>query len=226
MRIFSSSCVPIMWGSIRLFTRRNRPYSVTCEAPPVTAVDVERSSAHSQSVTSCIGSQPLQSPFCSFPLRPATQPLQVIQPVIIFASQPCVSPPVTPLPFPQVDPVPQPDYPPSPIVRCTCSKTHCLKLYCECLKAGRTCTELCGCTDCLNRAKFPERKKALKRMKKRNPKAFKRVCKVNGYTDTWCCACQKSLCNKKYCSCYQSGRYCTDNCKCVDCNNRPSDVFV
>lgn len=175
-----------------------------------------------------MGSQPLPPRFCSFPLRHSAQPLQVIQPVIIFASPPCSSaPPVDSMSIPPVDSVslPEPTLPP-PAIRCTCSKTHCLKLYCECLKAGRTCNDLCACVDCLNRAKFPERKKALKHIKKTNPKAFQRVANLKGLEDTRCCACQKSLCNKKYCSCYQSGRYCTDKCKCVDCNNRSSDVFV
>ena len=33
---------------------------------------------------------------------------------------------------------------------CKCSKTRCLKNYCECFNAGITCSELCGCVGCQN----------------------------------------------------------------------------
>lgn len=34
---------------------------------------------------------------------------------------------------------------------CSCKKSHCLKLYCECLAAQRMCDELCNCEGCKNR---------------------------------------------------------------------------
>lgn len=39
------------------------------------------------------------------------------------------------------------------------------------------------------------------------------------------CACQKSLCNKRSCSCYKSGQPCSDNCQCVDCHNQKHGIF-
>ena len=39
------------------------------------------------------------------------------------------------------------------------------------------------------------------------------------------CACQKSLCNKRSCSCYKSGQPCSDKCQCVDCHNQKHGIF-
>ena len=37
--------------------------------------------------------------------------------------------------------------------RCRCSKTRCLKLYCDCLRGGRVCDPAsCRCLNCLNTA--------------------------------------------------------------------------
>lgn len=33
---------------------------------------------------------------------------------------------------------------------CTCSKTNCLKRYCECFSAGKMCTPECACYGCHN----------------------------------------------------------------------------
>ena len=33
---------------------------------------------------------------------------------------------------------------------CNCSKSHCLKKYCECFKIGLGCTNHCRCVDCKN----------------------------------------------------------------------------
>ena len=33
---------------------------------------------------------------------------------------------------------------------CNCSKTGCVKKYCECYNAGTGCSRLCRCTNCKN----------------------------------------------------------------------------
>lgn len=154
--------------------------------------------------------------------------VQLIQPVFIYTSSlPPTSKPHSDMTVPsQTSFFSQdsiiPSYSP---LHCTCTKTRCLKLYCDCLKAGRVCTDMCGCTHCLNRPDSRERERVLKRLRKTNPEAFIKVTKVKGYENCVMCTCQKSMCNKKYCSCYQSGRYCTSRCKCVECNNKSSDVL-
>lgn len=41
---------------------------------------------------------------------------------------------------------------------CNCTKSNCLKKYCECFKAGLKCTALCRCRDCDNLEPGAERK--------------------------------------------------------------------
>lgn len=38
------------------------------------------------------------------------------------------------------------------------------------------------------------------------------------------CKCRKSSCVKKYCECYQNGVKCANNCRCIDCHNKPDGV--
>lgn len=74
---------------------------------------------------------------------------------------------------------------PVPVIRCTCRKTHCLKLslcspclmirYCECLKAGKVCSSSCSCVGCLNQEGNEARQKAINFLKLRNVKAYKRL---------------------------------------------------
>lgn len=66
----------------------------------------------------------------------------------------------------------------APIRRCFCSKTRCLKNYCECFKQGLACTDDCECVACGN-------KKPL--FLGAAPK------------DIIKCRCLKSHCLKKYC---------------------------
>jgi len=59
-------------------------------------------------------------------------------------------------------------------VKCKCTKSKCLKMYCECFTLGRFCDETCACVDCSNMAHNQDAiKKARKAIRTRNPQAFK-----------------------------------------------------
>ena len=108
----------------------------------------------------------------------------------------------------QVDPKPS-------ITKCSCGKTNCLKLYCDCLKAGKECGIYCSCKDCYNRRDCPQREQAIDFFKKKNMPAFS-----DTQNDPLCCSCQKSQCQKKYCSCFVNGKKCSKSCKCISCLNK------
>lgn len=56
---------------------------------------------------------------------------------------------------------------------CKCSKSRCIKLYCDCFHGGNLCNSLCNCTDCKNTTEFrEEREWKMKEVLKLNPKAF------------------------------------------------------
>ncbi|TKR95609.1 hypothetical protein L596_009752 [Steinernema carpocapsae] len=56
---------------------------------------------------------------------------------------------------------------------CNCSKSQCLKLYCECFAAGELCVD-CNCKDCHNNMEFEsDRTRAVKTTLDRNPNAFR-----------------------------------------------------
>ena len=83
---------------------------------------------------------------------------------------------------------------------CTCSKTKCLKTYCECLANNQYCFN-CNCVDCHNLPEYQQEK-------------YKQE------TEEITCTCTKSNCNKKYCECYKTGKKCNDNCRCINCLNK------
>jgi hypothetical protein len=56
---------------------------------------------------------------------------------------------------------------------CNCTKSQCLKLYCDCFANGEFCFN-CNCNNCFNNiANEEERQKAIKQCLERNPLAFK-----------------------------------------------------
>ena len=87
---------------------------------------------------------------------------------------------------------------------CTCSKTKCLKKYCECYSNNQYCLN-CNCIDCHN--------------KPNNSKI-----NLNDEKIFVCCTCIKSNCNKKYCECYKEGEKCNVNCKCINCLNNEENL--
>ena len=105
---------------------------------------------------------------------------------------------------------------------CNCTKSMCLKLYCECFANGHFC-DGCNCINCHNNLDYDsDRSKAIRSCLDRNPYAFRP--KIGrGRDDARAhqkgCNCRRSGCLKNYCECYEARIPCTSRCKCIGCKN-------
>ena len=120
----------------------------------------------------------------------------------------------------------------NPVTGCSCPRSNCIKLYCDCFKAGRPCSGVCSCLNCKNTEEETkidgERIRAIKNTLARNPRAFtggKKEAVPQNPGDT-VCNCLKSRCLKLYCHCFHKGRTCNEACLCISCLNTPLENVV
>lgn len=110
---------------------------------------------------------------------------------------------------------------------CSCPRSRCIKLYCECFQEGRLCSISCSCKKCKNTQEETGphglRTKAINGILSRNPHAFSNNKTVVSSPpipyDGILCRCVKSQCLKLYCDCFQSSQICGPSCLCINCLN-------
>lgn len=117
---------------------------------------------------------------------------------------------------------------------CSCPKSKCVALYCECFKAGRRCDpNICTCSDCKNTitesGPFGARTLAIRGILARNPRAFVTAgtpCQPQKLAPgEVACSCLRSRCLKLYCTCFQQGKACKEGvCSCIGCLNTEADA--
>ena len=91
---------------------------------------------------------------------------------------------------------------------CSCTKTKCIKKYCECFANNKLCID-CHCQNCMNKSKN------YNYMKKNSIN----ISGEENDLDEIICTCSKSNCCKKYCECFKLGKKCTNKCRCINCMN-------
>ena len=106
---------------------------------------------------------------------------------------------------------------------CSCPKSQCIKLYCECFQAGKKCSKKCKCKRCKNTVAESgpngARTRAINNILARYPEAFSPTKQPIKKYDGLHCKCLKTQCLKLYCECFQNGQLCNENCLCINCSN-------
>ena len=118
--------------------------------------------------------------------------------------------------------------------KCRCVSTKCLKLYCNCFKAGIYCHKECKCVDChnneshMNEVVLEGLKKIVKlkdsKKHEQKPQDVSKLGLLQNYnfeeTNLFKgCSCFKTKCEFNYCECFKRKAGCTYLCTCVDCAN-------
>jgi Tesmin/TSO1-like CXC domain, cysteine-rich domain len=117
---------------------------------------------------------------------------------------------------------------------CSCPKSRCIALYCDCFKAGRRCNpDTCTCLNCKNTVHESgingARTVAIRTILARNPRAFTTAGLGKAPKELppgqIACNCIRSRCLKLYCGCFQAGKACDPElCTCISCLNTEEDV--
>ncbi|KAL7534816.1 hypothetical protein ACHAXR_008392 [Thalassiosira sp. AJA248-18] len=113
--------------------------------------------------------------------------------------------------------------------KCRCSKTNCLKLYCDCFRQDLECNPTCRCVDCQNTERHSgpmgARTQAREEYMKTRPTVFQTPKKKSGGG----CSCLRNKCSTKYCDCNSRGVGCDPAvCTCINCANmmKPESEMV
>ena len=114
-------------------------------------------------------------------------------------------------------------------IKCTCTNSRCLKLYCGCFSAGVACGPHCNCRSCYNNEQNEDVRKAMvEETLQKNPNAFqskyRKHAKKNALVHVRGCNCNKTRCVKEYCECYKMGTGCSRLCRCVNCLNKKLEL--
>ena len=113
--------------------------------------------------------------------------------------------------------------------KCTCKKSFCLRLYCDCFSKKMLCGPECSCVGCYNNTtNFEFRESIMKDTVDKNPLAFaskyKNIKGDNKILHSRGCNCSKTNCLKKYCECFNAKTGCTRLCRCTNCKNDNIDI--
>ena len=93
---------------------------------------------------------------------------------------------------------------------CSCTKTKCIKKYCECFANNKYCVD-CLCQNCMN--KLTEINPI------QNSNSNNSIIEFENEKNKVICTCTKSNCCKKYCECFKIGKKCSSKCRCLNCMN-------